>query len=171
MLRNSPAECDFSFTATWLSVRLSPCESTVPEIVPVGGAASALCALALGMKLVIARFRIRMGRNFARCSCLSGFRGSYGISTYRPLLRLSLGGLCGWGEIIRLDAGRHTLQSLDGCGCGFASAAGAPFPLVANRRAPCNLLLRETSLSVSFCTLHTSCQEFLSLLRAVNACK
>src|SRR6266403_4776287 len=75
------------------------------------------------------------------------------------------------GEIIRPDADRHILQSFDGCGCGFASAAGAPFPLVANRRAPCNLLLRETSLSVLFCTLHNSCQEFLSFLRAVNACK
>src|ERR1700674_880782 len=96
MLRNSPAECDFSFTATWLSVRLSPCESTVPEIVPVGGAASALCALALGIELVSTRFRKRIGRNLPRCSCFPGFRGSYSISTCRPLLRLSLGGLCGW---------------------------------------------------------------------------
>src|SRR6267378_4054082 len=171
MLRNSPAACDFSRTPTWLSVRLSPCESTVPEIVPVGGAASALCALALGMELVSTRFRKRIGRNFARCSRFSGFRGSYSISTCRPLLRLSLGGLCGWEKHSGRTRAATPLQSLDGCGCGFASAAGAPFPLVANRRAPCNLLLRETSLSVSFCTLHTSCQEFLSLLRAVNACK
>src|SRR6266850_1950525 len=96
MLRNSPAECDFSLTATWLSVRLSPCESTVPEIVPVGGAVSALCALALGIKLVTTRYRKRIGRNFARCNRFLGFRGSYSISTCRPLLRLPLGGLCGW---------------------------------------------------------------------------
>src|SRR6267378_1672691 len=96
MLRNSPAECDFSFTPTWLSVRLSPCESTVPEIVPVGGVASGVCALALGMKLVSTRFRNRIGRNFARCQGFSGFRGSYSISTCYPLFRLSLGGLCGW---------------------------------------------------------------------------
>src|SRR6267143_427848 len=96
MLRNSPAECDFSFTATWLSVRLSPCESTVPEIVPVGSAISLLCAFALGTWPTRKRFRQRTGRNFARCSGFLGFRGSYSISTCRQLLRLTLGGHCSW---------------------------------------------------------------------------
>jgi hypothetical protein len=47
-------------------------------------------------------------------------------------------------EITRADASKHILQSFDGCGCGFASAAGAPFSLVANRRVASNYLLWET---------------------------
>src|ERR1700730_15072487 len=162
MLWNTPASCDFSRTATWLSVRLSPCESTVPEIVPAGSAASPLCALALGIKLVRKRFRSRIGRKFARSNRFSGFRVSYSISTCRTLLRFPLGGLCGLGEISRSDAGSHILQSFMDCVCGFASAAVHPFllPTVAH---DANLLPRKfTVCLVLYISLQYSCQKHSS---------
>src|ERR1700682_5105718 len=171
MLWNTPASCDFSRTATWLSVRLSPCESTVPEIVPVGSAASLLCAFALGMKLVSTRFRNRIVRKFVRSNRFSGFRVSYSISTCRPLLRFPLGGLCGLGEISRSDAGSHILQSFMDCVCG------SPAP-------PCTLSSYQPSrtmqiyclvnlLSVPFYTIHCRihAKRLPPFLRAVNACK
>src|SRR6267378_3695566 len=156
MLRNSPAACDFSRTPTWLSVRLPPSESTVPEIVPVGGVPSALCALALGIELVSMRFRKRIGRNFARCSRFSGFRGSYSISTCRPLLRLSLGGLGGWEK----QSGRtRTATSFSHLMAAVVVSPAPPvhhfpwLPTVAHRAIFCYGKPRCLSRSVH-CTLH-----------------
>ncbi len=156
MLRNSPTECDFSFTATWLSVRLSPCESTVPEIVPVGSAISVLCAFAFGRWPARKRFRQSTGRNFANCSGFLGFRGSYSISTCRPLLRLTPGGLCGWEKHSGRTRAATSFSHLMAAVVVSPAPPVAPFlwlPTVAHRAMFCYGKPTVCLVSVH-CTLH-----------------
>ena len=75
------------------------------------------------------------------------------------------------GEIIRLDADRHIPSVIGWLRLWFRQRRRCTISPGCQPSRTVQSSATGNLLSVSFCTLHTSCQEFRSLLRAVNACK
>src|SRR5947207_13948281 len=117
MLRNIPAACDFSFTATWLAGRLPAFSSTVPEMIPSVRSEVEACAFVVGAHTNAVMVTKRMERNPAIKRNFLAFCNLHSISTCCALLRCSLGRLGGCRGQSVTAANNHFQQSLSGCGC------------------------------------------------------